>query len=617
MTNSTSPLRKTTESQTTPAARRASPRSTALPLRKIDQYIRPELPCLTKRVTVAFLACMGFIIMFGMRTSMSFVKVKMNNTWTPETLSAVDSAIFWGYFVTQIPGGLIAAAYPANKLFGAAIGSSCLLNLCIPAIYEQPDFLIVIKVMQGLVEVRAVWRRQQFPNQVLGEKVISTTCRFRGVTYPACHGIMRHWAPPLERSRLATLAFSGCYAGVMFAMPISGALIETFGNLSPFYFYGVVGIFWYLSWLWLVFEKPAYHTCIETKELLFIQSSLEEAQTYVAPTLRNTPWKSFFTSLPCYAIFVANFCRSWNFYLLVLFQASYFNDAFDTGLTENALLGPLPHFFMTVVVQTGGILADKLRKNGILTTTQVRKLFNCGGFGMEATFFLVMAYSDTVTQGMTALTIGVAFSGFAISGFNVNHLDIAPRYASILMGISNGIGTIAGCICPYVVHKIVLHRTKEEWRIVFIISAMIHYSGIIFYGIFASGELQPWADSKLEEEKQWNQMNEAVPVKKSSSKNNGLLHRQPSGAITNYGAMETPMQQGKPTLPAPPARLYSQETPARPPEPSDVQPVQPVVPVVPSGNPFRTSSSNPFRQEAVQPAPQDTYMHGSVEDRAY
>jgi hypothetical protein len=43
-----------------------------------------------------------------------------------------------------------------------------------------------------------------------------------------------------------------------------------------------------------------------------------------------------------------------------------------------------------------------------------------------------------------ALIIAVGCSGFAISGFNVNHLDIAPRYASILMGISNGVGTFAG-----------------------------------------------------------------------------------------------------------------------------------------------------------------------------
>ena len=33
----------------------------------------------------------------------------------------------------------------------------------------------------------------------------------------------------------------------------------------------------------------------------------------------------------------------------------------------------------------------------------------------------------------------------------VNHLDIAPRFAGILMGISNSVATIAGIISPYVV----------------------------------------------------------------------------------------------------------------------------------------------------------------------
>lgn len=31
----------------------------------------------------------------------------------------------------------------------------------------------------------------------------------QGVTYPACHGIWSKWAPPLERSRLATISFCG------------------------------------------------------------------------------------------------------------------------------------------------------------------------------------------------------------------------------------------------------------------------------------------------------------------------------------------------------------------------------------------------------------------------
>lgn len=75
-------------------------------------------------------------------------------------------------------------------------------------------------------------------------------------------------------------------------------------------------------------------------------------------------------------------------------------------------------------------------------------------------------------------------------------------------------------------------QKKEEWREVLIISALVHYSGIIFYGIFASGDLQPWADPSFEEEKQWNQMNEGVPIKKSPV---SLTMYSGNWHETNYG----------------------------------------------------------------------------------
>ncbi|XP_022913322.1 vesicular glutamate transporter 1 [Onthophagus taurus] len=550
------------------------------PLRHIDKYIAPECPCLSKRFTVALLACMGFIVMFGMRCNMGLAKLelkKIENT----TLSSVDSSIFWGYLVTQVPGGFLATKYPANRLFGGAIGISCLLNFFVPpTLIEAPHLLMCIRVLQGLVE---------------------------GVTYPSCHGIWRYWAPPLERSKLATLAFCGCYAGVMFGLPIGGILVRHSGWKSPFYFYGFLGITWYLFWIWLVFEKPSKHPTIENRELHYIQSSLGENTSAPPTTFANIPWKCFFTSLPVWAIFVANFCRSWNFYLLVLFQASFVSDVYSIEIEENALLGALPHLLMTIIVPAGGVLADHLRKKGTLTTTQVRKLFNCGGFGMEATFFLVVAFSGTISVAITALTIGVAFSGFAISGFNVNHLDIAPKYASILMGLSNGIGTIAGCICPLVVHKLTdgvtnLKERSDHWSAVFILAACVHFFGVAFYGIFASGELQPWADSDAQEQSQWNPMDETVQMKKSSSlQTNGLLQTQMSANPT-YGTVEPPNQQPKfppPSYPAPP-------TP-----PSQAPP-----PVVNAANPFLTGS-NPFRSESVQPQAEDTYLHGTIADRTY
>lgn len=174
-------------------------------------------------------------------------------------------------------------------------------------------------------------------------------------------------------------------------------------------------------------------------------------------------------------------------------------------IDDVGLLGALPHLCMTFIVPIGGQLADFLRRSGILTTTGVRKLFNCGGFGVEALFLIIVGMSNGTTTAIFSLTLAVGFSGFAISGFNVNHLDIAPRYASILMGISNGVGTLAGMLCPVVVQEITrdkknFKKLSKEWHEVFQMAGFIHIAGVIFYYFFASGELQPWAEPTSKED---------------------------------------------------------------------------------------------------------------------
>lgn len=220
-----------------------------------------------------------------------------------------------------------------------------------------------------------------------------------GVTYPACHGIWRFWAPPMERSRLATMAFSGSYAGIVIGMPVSGMLTGWISWKAAFYFYGVMGVIWYTFWLWLSFEKPRIHPAITIKELKYIEKSLGETNPCTQmPTFKTTPWKAFFTSMPVYAIIVANFCRSWNFYLLVLYQSAYLKQTFGFAIQSAGIVGALPHLLMTTIVPFGGMLADHLRKNKILSTTMVRKIFNCGGFGMEGLFFLVVANASSAVR---------------------------------------------------------------------------------------------------------------------------------------------------------------------------------------------------------------------------
>lgn len=46
------------------------------------------------------------------------------------------------------------------------------------------------------------------------------------------------------------------------------------------------------------------------------------------------------------------------------------------------------------------------------------------------------------------LTVGVGLNGGIYSGFKVNHLDISPRFAGILMSFTNCLANLAGLLAP-------------------------------------------------------------------------------------------------------------------------------------------------------------------------
>jgi MFS transporter, ACS family, solute carrier family 17 (sodium-dependent inorganic phosphate cotransporter), other len=103
---------------------------------------------------------------------------------------------------------------------------------------------------------------------------------------------------------------------------------------------------------------------------------------------------------------------------------------------------------MGCLLFVSGYLADWSQEKGYLTTTQVRRYFNCTAFLAQTIFMLLAAFILKPVASITFITIAVGIGAFAWSGFAVNHLDVAPQYASILMGISNTFATIPGIVSP-------------------------------------------------------------------------------------------------------------------------------------------------------------------------
>ncbi|KRY16177.1 Vesicular glutamate transporter 2.2 [Trichinella patagoniensis] len=239
---------------------------------------------------------------------------------------------------------------------------------------------------------------------------------------------------------------------------------------------------------------PADHPTLSDKEKQLILNGKNETRTPVALKLSEIPWKSIFTSAPVWAIIIATFTRCWMMFTLINDQLSYMTEAL--GLSMDTATS-IPHGIMSVTVILSGRLADMLRNKNIFTTTTVRKLFHCSGFAFEALFLIGCAYSTNVIAAVTLMVIARVFSGLAVSGSNVNHLDIAPCYASILTGLGQAFGQISGILTPLLTEYIVSIHEAKGWKLVLLSAAVIHVIGVFFFGIFASGEVQPWATKTL------------------------------------------------------------------------------------------------------------------------
>ena len=73
-------------------------------------------------------------------------------------------------------------------------------------------------------------------------------------------------------------------------------------------------------------------------------------------------------------------------------------------------------------------------------------------FYSSAIFLVLASFAgcDQIGLSVTCMVLGTGFLCLNNSGYIVNHLDIAPRFGGVLMGVTNIAGTIAGCVTPSV-----------------------------------------------------------------------------------------------------------------------------------------------------------------------
>ncbi|GMP88764.1 hypothetical protein CsSME_00040625 [Camellia sinensis var. sinensis] len=82
----------------------------------------------------------------------------------------------------------------------------------------------------------------------------------------------------------------------------------------------------------------------------------------------------------------------------------------------------------------------------ILSVIQTRKVLNTVGFLVASIALMVLTHFRTSDGAVYCSSVALGSLALARAGFAINHMDIAPRYAGIVIGVSNTAGTLAGVI---------------------------------------------------------------------------------------------------------------------------------------------------------------------------
>ncbi|KAG1653261.1 hypothetical protein FOA52_004275 [Chlamydomonas sp. UWO 241] len=406
------------------------------------------------------------------KVNMSVAVIPMANElgWSGLERGLVSSSFFWGYTLTQIPGGAISTTIGGSKVLMAGVGLWSIGTLLAPAAAEMS--LMVLCASRVIVG--------------LGE----------GVAPSAATSILAKTMHPNERSRAVATVWGGLDIGSVVGLLLCGPLIKAFGWPSVFYCFAILGLVWCALWPLVNPDKVSSKV---TAQFSVMESS--ELPSEVKPPEKvHVPWGKFFRSLPVWAITVAHFSFNWGYYTLLAWLPSYFELALGLEVDKSSFLTLIPYLAMTAMMPLVGPMADGMVDRNIKLTT-VRKVCQGIAFLGPALCMLACGFLTPATPGaggaptgiiVALLSLAFALGAWSRGGLYCNHQDLSPRYAGALLGITNTAGALPG-VLGVAAAGYMLDVTGSWALAVFYPTAICQLLGFVFYTLFASSERQSWS----------------------------------------------------------------------------------------------------------------------------
>ncbi|KAI7838246.1 hypothetical protein COHA_007991 [Chlorella ohadii] len=387
--------------------------------------------------------------------SVAIIPMAQDFGWSPTVAGLVQSSFFYGYLLSQIPGGYAASLWGGRTVLPAGVFLWSTATAGVPLLAGTLPGLYFSRALVGLGE---------------------------GVAPSAATDIVARSIPTDQRSRAISFIFGGLHVGSLLGLLLAPLCIERFGWPSVFYLFGGMGLVWCLWWEKLVAEVAASepelvaaltsedgppdpsHTAQQQKQQQLGDSAVRLAGGAAAAVAADdagsaghgghggvinarqpVPWRAFVRNAPLRALAYTHFCNNWFHYTMLAWLPTYFSDSLSLNLARAAQVSLLPPVAAIAASALAGPSADALISRGVPVET-VRKASQCLAFLGPAACLTAASFMESGPASVALVTLALGLASFSLAGLYSNHPDLSPRYASVLLGITNTTGALPGIV---------------------------------------------------------------------------------------------------------------------------------------------------------------------------
>ncbi|KAI9125878.1 hypothetical protein K1719_003296 [Acacia pycnantha] len=432
----------------------------------------PPWKNLPQRYKLIGTTSLAFVICNMDKVNLSVAIIPMSHQfgWNSSVAGLVQSSFFWGYALSQLPGGWLAKIFGGRKVLKIGVLTWSFATALVPVLAGYMPGLILSRILVGIGE---------------------------GVSPSAATDLIARSIPMEERSRAVAFVFGGLSVGSVMGLLLAPPIIQNFGWESVFYIFGLSGIAWFLGFR--VPEERETHPTAESNSLVSSVTappSWNDSLEKLNDSWKDVPWRAFFRSSAVRAMIYVHFCGSWGHFTCLSWLPTYFSEELNLNLTEAAWVSILPPLASVFVTNAAAQLADNLISRGV-ETTRVRKICQSIAF-LSPAICMTLSSVDLGLPPWEVVGIlsgGLALSSFALSGLYCTHQDMSPEYASILLGITNTVGAVPG-IVGVALTGYLLDLT-HSWSIsLFAPSIFFYLTGTLIWLAFASSKPQNFSEQE-------------------------------------------------------------------------------------------------------------------------